>query len=188
MYKFFIFAWIPIAALAGTMLAKTRKIVIVTLILLSILTTASVIAYNVGTDFPGASQSEYQLGLWVRTNTPPASVFLTYYDSIHSPVAFIGGRLTVSSYVNWPYGWGIPLSEINQRQTDIDTAYTGTVSQLQNVITKYHVSYIYVGYDELSPDHYPNCLARFDAISWLKVVYENQNLRIYQVETAQMGT
>ncbi len=30
MYKFFMFAWVPIAVLAGAMLAKTRKIVIVT--------------------------------------------------------------------------------------------------------------------------------------------------------------
>ena len=77
MYKFFIFAWIPIAVLAGVMLAKTRKIVIVTLVLLSILTSASVIIYNVGTNYTAANWSEYQLGLWVRNNTPERSVFLT---------------------------------------------------------------------------------------------------------------
>ncbi len=95
----------------------------------------------------------------------------------------IGGRLTVSSYVNWPYGWGIPLSQIDQRQTDIDNAYQGTPAQLEAVVKEYKVSYIYVGNDELY--HYPGCTARFNAISWLKPVYTNQNLEIYQVELAQ---
>jgi hypothetical protein len=185
MYKFFMFAWVPIAVLAGVVLARTRKIVIVTLVLLSILTSASVIIYNVGTNYTAANWNEYQLGLWVRNNTPERSVFLTYY-SIQCPPAFIGGRLVVSSYVNWPYGWGIPLNEINQRQSDIDRAYTGNATDLKQVVTTYNVSYVYVGYDELS--HYPNCTAKFDGIGWLKPVYTDQNLKIYQVDLAQMGT
>jgi len=185
MYKFFIFAWIPIAVLAGVVLAKTRKIVIVTLVLLSILTSASVIIYNVGTNYTAANWNEYQLGLWVRNNTPERSVFLTYY-SIQCPPAFIGGRLTVSSYINWPYGWGVPLNDIYQRQSDIDRAYTGNATDLKQVVTTYNVSYVYVGYDELS--HYPNCTAHFDSIGWLKPVYTDQNLRIYQVDLAQSGT
>jgi hypothetical protein len=187
MYKFFIFAWIPIAVLAGVMLSKTRKIVIVTLVLLSILTSASVIIYNVGTNYTAASWPEYQLGLWVRNNTPQDSVFLTSYNNtIDCPPAFIGGRLTVSSYINWPYGWGIPLNEIYQRQNDIDSAYTGTPAQLEAVIKEYKVSYIYVGNNELS--NYPGCVQRFDAVSWLKPVYTNQNLEIFQVELPQNGT
>jgi len=184
MYKFFMFAWVPIAVLAGAMLAKTRKIVIVTVVLLCVLTSASVVIYNVGTNYPAASTSEYQLGLWVQNNTPERSVFLTYY-SIHCPPAFIGGRLTVSSYINWPYGWGIPLGDVYQRQSDIDRAYNGTATDLQQVIKTYKVSYVYVGLDELGG--YPNCTAHFNIISWLKPVYINQNLRIYQVDTTGNG-
>ena len=51
MYKFFMFAWVIIAVLSGIMLAKTRRILVVALVLLSVITTASVIAYNVGTDY-----------------------------------------------------------------------------------------------------------------------------------------
>jgi hypothetical protein len=185
MYKFFLFAWIPIAVLAGVMLAKTRKIVIVTLVLLSVFTSASVIAYNFGTNWTAATWPEYQLGLWVRDNTPQNSVFLTYYSIQCSP-AFVGGRLTVSSYINWPYGWGIPLSQIYQRQTDIDNAYTGNATTLQQVVENYHVSYIYVGNDETS--HYPGCTERFNAIGWLKPVYTNQNLEIYQVDLPSNST
>jgi hypothetical protein len=185
MYKFFIFAWVPIAVLSGILLAKTRRIVVVTLVLLSIITSASVIIYNVGTNYTGASWSEYQLGMWVRDNTPQNSVFLTYY-SIHSPPAMIGGRLRVSSYVYWSYGHGVPLDQVYQREHDIDMAYTGNATQLQAVIKEYNISYVYVGYDELS--NYPNCTAHFDSISWLKPVYTDQNLKIYQVDLAQSGT
>ncbi|MGA2386380.1 MAG: hypothetical protein ABSG33_07595 [Candidatus Bathyarchaeia archaeon] len=180
MYKLFIFAWIPIAVLAGVMLAKTRKIVIVTVVLLCVLTSASVIIYNVGTNYTAASWQEYQLGLWVRSNTPQDSVFLTYNNSIQCPPAFIGGRITVSSYVNWAYGWGVPLGEIIQRQDQVQAAYQGNLTALQQVIADYKVSYVYVGNDELS--HYPGCTAWFNSISWLKVVYTNGDLRIYQVE------
>jgi hypothetical protein len=184
MYKFFIFAWIPIAVLAGLMLSKPRKIVAITLVLLSVLTSVSVVMYNFETNWTGATWPEYELGLWVRSNTPQNSVFLTYY-SIQCPPAFIGGRLTVSSYINWPYGWGIPLSQIYQRQTDIDNAFTGNATVLQQVVTKYNVSYIYVGNDEVS--HYSGCIERFNAISWLKPVYTNQNLEIYKVNLPSNG-
>jgi len=185
MYKFFMFAWIPISVLAALMLAKTPKIVIVTLVLLSILTSASVIIYNVGTNYTGANWNEYQLGLWVRNNTPERSTFLTA-SSIHCPPAFIGGRLTVSSYINWPYGWGIPLDQIYHRQNDIDRAFNDTSVDLKQVINTYNISYVYVGYDELY--QYPGCTARFDSISWLKPVYTDQELRIYQVDLEKIGS
>ena len=185
MYKFFIFAWIPIAVLSGTLLAKTRKIVILTLVLLSILTSASVIIFNVGTNYTAASWGEYKLGIWVRNNTPERSVFLTYY-SIQAPTGFIGGRLRVSSYVNWPYGHGVPLDQVLQRERDIDAAYSGNETQLEAVISEYNVSYVYVGNDELG--HYPGCVTSFDSFGWLKPVYTDGSLRIYQVDLVGSGT
>ena len=186
MYKFFIFAWVPIAVLAGIVLAKTPRIVVVTLVLLSIITSASVIIYNVGTEYTGASWGEYQLGLWVRDNTPQNSVFLTYYG-VHEPPSMIGGRLRVSSYVYWPYGHGIPLDQVNQREHDIDAAYNGTVAELASVIREYNVSYMYVGNEETSY-YYLTCIAHFDAVGYLTTVYSDGNLRIYQVDLAKMGT
>lgn len=182
MYKFFIFAWVPIAVLAGAMLAKTRRLIVFGIVLLCVITSASVIIYNVGTNYPAMSWAEYNAGMWIRNNTPQNSVFLTY-QSIQCPVTMVAGRLRVDSYVYWPYGHGIPLDQIRQRDNDVKTAYTGTPAQLQAVIAKYNVSYIYVGNDE----HYnfPNCNALFNSISWLKEVYNTDNLQVYQVELNQ---
>lgn len=181
MYKFFIFAWIPIAVLSGAALARIKRSIALVLLLLSILTTASVIFYNVGTSYNAASWSEYNLGLWVRDNTEERAVFLTYY-SIQCPPTMIGGRVRVASYVNWPYGHGVSVDDIYKRFHDVDRAYSGSENDSRQVVDLYGVTYIYVGKDELN--YYPNCVAKFDNISWLKPVY-NGSLRIYKVAFAQ---
>ncbi len=177
MYKFFIFAWIPIAVLSGAALARIRKSKALVLLLLSVLTTSSVIIYNGGTSYQAASWDEYNLGIWVRNNTEERAVFLTYY-SIHCPPAMIGGRLRVASYVNWAYGHGVPYDDVQKRFADVDLAYTGGEDDLRQVIETYNVAYIYVGGEELSK--YPGCVARFDSVEWLEPVYDG-SLRVYKV-------
>lgn len=177
MYKFFIFSWIPIAVLSGAALARIKKDTALVLLLLSILASASVVLYNLSTNYPAASWDEYNLGMWVRNNTEEKSVFLTYY-SIHSPPTMIGGRVRVLSYLNWPYGHGIPLDDIWKRVHDVDRAYNGTVDDLREVVEIYNVTYVYVGGEELS--NYPGCAAKFDGVEWLKPVY-NGSLRIYKI-------
>jgi hypothetical protein len=188
MYKFFMFAWVPIAILSSVVLAKiwVRKwrLAVLGLILFSVITSASVVIYNVGTDYTAVNWSEYQAGLWVRNNTPQNSVFLTY-TSIHAPSSMIGGRLRVSSYINWPYGHGVPLDQVFQREKDISSAYNGTETQLTSVVQEYKVSYVYVGAEELQ--NYPNCITHFDGIEWLIRVYADGNLKIYQVDMAKMN-
>ncbi|MGQ9551390.1 MAG: hypothetical protein ACUVUE_03080 [Candidatus Bathycorpusculaceae bacterium] len=177
MYKFFNFTWIPISVLSGTALARIRKDVAILLLLLSILASASVIVYNVSTNYIAASWDEFNAGIWIRNNTEEKAVFLTYY-SIHSPPTMIGGRLRVLSYLNWPYGHGIELNEIWNRMRDVDSAYTGNVAYLEMVIKKYDIKYIYVGEEE--SENYPKCIEKFDNIEWLKLVY-NERLKIYKI-------
>jgi hypothetical protein len=177
MYKFFIFAWVPIAVLSGAVLARIRKSTALVLLLLSVLTTVTVISYNVGTSYQAASWDEYNLGMWVRNNTEERAIFLTYY-SIHCPPAMIGGRLRVASYVNWAYGHGVPYDDIQKRFADVDRVYTGSEEDLRQVVNAYNVTYIYVGGEELS--HYPGCDKRFEGIEWLKPVYDDVSLWVYK--------
>jgi hypothetical protein len=206
MYKFYIFAWVPLAVLMGWLLTSTKNsapstftsdrikpsripqkfvhagkiIAVLALVLLSIMSSVSVVTFNLGTNYQVATTNELQLGMWVRENTTQNSVFLTYHHyGIYSPPAYIGGRITVSSYINWPYGHGIQLEQIQQRESDIDRAYGGSETDLQDVIAKYNVSYIYVGFEELAA--YWNCTSHFSSISWLQNVYSDGQLKIYQV-------
>ena len=185
MYKFFIYAWIPLVALAGIALAKTRRAVVFALVMLSILTSVSVIAYNVNTEYLGATWAEYEVGMWARENTPENSVFLTYYF-IHAPTSMIGGRLRVASYINWPYGHGVPLEDIWARENAIDNAYNGTAQQLESLAREYNINYIYVGDQELS--HYPRCIDHFDSIDWLIKVYDQNGQYVYQIDWGGLGS
>jgi hypothetical protein len=211
MYKFYIFAWVPIAVLTGWFLAnsppsdqkpvsstleqiKSPKIpkrlvkavktaVVLLFVLFSILSLVGVVTYNVGTNYQVATSSEVKLGVWVRENTTQNSVFLTCPNpGIYSPPAFIGGRITVSSYFNWPYGHGVPMEQIMQRDIDINRAYGGTEADLQEVVDKYQVSYIYVGTEELAA--YWNCSRHFSSIDWLQNIYSDGQLQIYQVTSS----
>ena len=92
----------------------------------------------------------------------------------------------MSSYINWPYGHGVPLDQVFQREHEIDLAYNGTAAELASVIREYNVSYVYVGSEEIG--QYLNCIAHFDGISYLTTVYSDGNTRIYQVDLAKMGT
>lgn len=183
MYKFFMFAWVPIAVLSGIVLAKTNRLLVFTLVLLSIITSASVILYNVGTEYPGVYWNEYNAGLWIRDNTPQNAVFLTYYG-IHEPPTMIAGRVRVSSYVYWPYGHGVPLDQVWQREQQIDSAYNGTVADLVSVVREYNISYVYVGNEELSV--YPNAINHMDSMNWLTQVYSDGSLRVYQIDFSKM--
>jgi hypothetical protein len=211
MYKFLIFAWVPIAALFGWFLMeqkngktnktvfsipkisnfkiklgdKSKVIIISLLILFSLLTSVSVLTFNLGTNTQVATQSEVQLGMWVRSNTQKDSVFLTY-PSVYSPPAFIGGRITVSAYVSWPYGHGIPIEQILDRGSDIDKAYKGTTNDLKTTVIKYNVSYVYVGLEELR--EYSGVNSKFENITWLTNIYNMQDLNIYQVNWAKIGS
>ncbi|MEM2969510.1 MAG: hypothetical protein QXR63_01080 [Candidatus Bathyarchaeia archaeon] len=181
MYKFFHFAWIPISVLSGTALARIRKDAAILLLLLSVLASGSVTIYNLSTNYIAASWDEYNVGMWIRDNTEEKSVFLTYY-SIHSPPAMIGGRLRVLSYLNWPYGHGVKLDDIFERVEDVDKAYTGSADDLEIVIKKYGIKYVYVGVEEL--ENYPHCVEKFDKIEWLRLAY-NGSLKVYEVSVSK---
>jgi uncharacterized membrane protein len=95
----------------------------------------------------------------------------------------IGGRLRVLSYVNWPYGHGVPYDDILARAHDIDRAYNGTETDLREVVGTYNVKYVYVGGEEES--NYPDCVSRFSSVDWLKPVYSQGNLLVYEVTPPQ---
>ncbi len=186
MYKFFHFAWIPVAITSGVMLAeiqirlrKAGSAIVIVLLILSTLSSVSVAMYNLSTSYIAADWNEFDAGMWVRQNTEEKAVFLTS-PSIHSPPTMIGGRLRVLSYINWPYGHGVPLDEIWERVEDVKRAYGGGENDLTEVVKKYNISYIYVGKAELR--EFPDCKRKFERIDWLEKIYEKGCITIYKVK------
>ena len=59
----------------------------------------------------------------------------------------IGGRLRILGYTNWPYGHGVPFDQIWERFEDIKAAYSNG-SELDRVIDRYEIDYVYYGLDE----------------------------------------
>ncbi|MEM2547179.1 MAG: hypothetical protein QXM37_06070 [Candidatus Bathyarchaeia archaeon] len=86
--------------------------------------------------------------------------------------------MRVLSYLNWPHGHGVGLDEIFERVEDVDKAYMGSAKDLMEVVKKYGVKYVYVGFEELK--NYPNCALKFDKIEWLKLVYDG-SFKVYKV-------
>ncbi len=148
MYKFFLIAWIPISILFSQFLTSLKgkaRFAVPFLLILSTLSVVPVVLWN-QTDYGAASSDELKVGLWIRNNTPENSVFLTW-PSLHSPPTMIGGRLRILGYTNWPYGHGVPFDLVWKRFEDVKAAYSNT-SDLERVIDKYGIDYVYYGLDE----------------------------------------
>jgi hypothetical protein len=172
MYKFFHFMWIPVAVATGCILSrlwnKKLYIVVTGLVILSIFTPFLDAAWNLSVKFPGYSLDEYNAGMWVRDNTPQGSVFLEEAN-IHAPPTQIGGRLRIMGYGTWPYGQGY---EIWNRGDDIKMAFNGTPGEMSKIITKYNISYAYIGIEE-SRD-YPGVKEKFDQYGFQRVYSDDR--------------
>jgi uncharacterized membrane protein len=177
MYKFFLIAWIPLSVLSGQFLATIRRfrIVIPVLLVLSTLSTLNVVLWNL-TDYGAASKDELQAGMWVRENTPEKAVFLTW-PSIHSPPTMIGGRLRVLGYANWAYGHGVKVDKIWERVEDVKAAFNNP-DDMDRVLEKYGVDYVYVGIEEIYNSRILNVVRNSTR---LQLVYKEGWIRIYEV-------
>jgi uncharacterized membrane protein len=175
MYKLFHFMWIPVAIVTGCILGrlwdKKSYVLVMILVIFSVLTPFLDAMWNLSVNYPGYSLDEYRAGMWVRGNTPQGSVFLED-ASIHSPPTQIGGRLRIMGYKTWSTGQGY---DILIRSSDIEKAFNGTSEELSKMITKYNISYAYIGRDETKS--HPNVKKRFD--QYFRSTYSNDQAGIW---------
>jgi hypothetical protein len=187
MFKFFYFMVIPMSVLAGIGLSRILKykffgfFLITFILLISSLNSLTTLAWSYLNKYPAYSLDEYQAGLWVRQNTLPKSVFVSY-PSVHSPISEIGGRLRVLSYIVWPYSHGFNRGEDNvfSRQLDIQNLYQNLGDQniLANFKAKYHADYLYLGNEEKNSYGLNNNLTSPN----LRLVYNLNSIQIYQIK------
>ena len=90
---------------AGSKYTALSLTIFILITVVSSLTSANLLVHSYLNKTEGYSYPDYEVGLWIRDNTPPKSIFITM-PTVHSPPTDIGGRLRIISYINWPYSHG----------------------------------------------------------------------------------
>jgi len=185
MFKFFYVGTILLAILAGFFAVKlfrsglVGKILSVLIVISLTFTSVLVLIWSHESKTGGYSMSDYTAGKWIRSNTPQKSVFIGY-PTVHSPATDIGGRLRVTSYINWPYSHGFNSGRDNvfTRVADIEAFYKGIKGR--DVLDKYNVSYVYFGPEEMN--RYPEAQDFLTGAGYLKIRYNSGDIKIYEVQ------
>lgn len=187
MFKFFYYAVpfisISICYISYKIYTKNKKYIYLFLIVLVFSSTASInmLIHSYLNKSAAYSFSEKEIGLWIRENTPPKSVFITY-PSVHSPVSDIAGRIRVLSYINWPYSHGFNDGEDNvfSRDADMVTFYkNGDDSEkVLTLLNKYNANYIYLGNEEIS--NFPEAENKLKSNDLLIKIYDEDNIKIFK--------
>ena len=115
---------------------------------------------------------------YIEENTEEHSVFLTWTEHLN-PVSSLAGRTIVCGPDLWLYYHGFQTGE---RQSEIAAFYADPESH-QEVLSKYHVSYIMVGPYERS-GLYIN-MDSLESLYPIVFTSENESIRIYQVHPSQ---
>jgi len=186
MFKFFYY-FIPLSAvvvfgyLKHNPSKKILSVILITLLLiLSVPTSINLLAHAYLNKSVAYSVNDLHIGNWIRNNTPPKSVFITY-PSVHSPVSDIGGRLRVLSYINWPHSHGFDKGKDNvfTRLNDINTLYNNASDSgiVTSILLKYKASYIFLGDEERN--EYKNAEELLQKNIALEKIYEQGNIKIF---------
>jgi hypothetical protein len=188
MIKFFYFAVIPVSVLCAVVIAEIIKIKYIGKILASLIIIAASFTslINLGGSYfneqTGYTLAEYDAGIWLRDNSPRASVFITS-PTVHSAVTDIGGRLRVLSYITWPYSHGLHSGEDNvfSRLNDIKNIMNPLIAEdfRMGLLNKYKTDYIYYGNTE--KNQFPGAISFLENSSKLTKVYDVENIKIYRI-------
>jgi len=186
MFKFFYYMMIPAVVIVGRMLDEWwqwwwGKVAVVGLLGVSFLTSVILLWGSYLNKNIAYRRSEYEVGEWIRNNTPGRSIFLEMPE-VHSPVTQIGGRLRVLSYITWPYSHGFNAGEDNvfSRLVDVEAFYaSGDEQAVIRMREKYGVDYVYVGESERGS--YPEVEGALEENGLVRKVYEREGEVVYEV-------
>lgn len=189
MFKFFYYC-LPFIYIVTTFfffeLYKINKISLIIPIIILIFsswTSVNMIIHAYLNKSAAYSISEYNVGIWIRKNTPQRSVFLTS-PTVHCPVTDIAGRLRLISYINWPYSHGFNTGRDNvfSRIDDLNSFYRGIITdtEAEDILLKYNIDYIYLGGNEISD--FPEAENKLESNKQLEKVYDREGIKIYKTK------
>ena len=116
---------------------------------------------------------ELNVAAWARASTPESAIFLTGWANNH-PILTMSNREVVMGYPGWIWTWGLPD---NHRQADVVAMFRGG-STTDEMLRKYHVSYVVIGPTEIDARNGPGA-----NLSWWelhhKVVYRSLDYQVF---------
>ena len=132
---------------------------------------------------------DYEAVMWLNSNVSGAPVIVeatgngsSYYDG-YFRISGRTGLPTVIGPVNWERMWRGSDKLFAGRAEDVDLIYTSNdSSQVQALLDKYHVTFVYVGYLERA--QYGESVGDKFA-GFMDVAYENSDAIIYRVREVQ---
>ena len=188
MLKFYYFVEIFVSIISFWFIYKLIKnkivavVVSVFLLLLTVPTSLTNLANSYLNKTMAYTQSDLDVGYWIRENTKQKSVFIDLAN-LHSPISEIGGRLRVLSYINWPHshGYNVGVDNVFTRLDDIRNVYKNgdNHDMYQDVLNKYKVDYIYCGNEERR--EFSNSCELLKKSKTLIKVYDNKNILLFKV-------
>lgn len=182
MFKFFYYALPLLAFVFGFftkhIYKKNKNFIFISIfvVLVSSITSLNMITHAFLNKSSAYSVSEYEVGLWIRENTPQKSVFITH-PSVHNGASDIGGRIRVLSYINWPHSHGFNqgVDNVFSRNSDIQNFFENP--ERVEILDKYKVDYVYLGPEERS--NFKLDENKIESVLFLEKVYENQDFKVF---------
>lgn len=183
MFKFFYYA-VPLVSFLVVFFfsfipdQKGRMFLLSLILFFSSLTSVNLLSHSFLKKNIAYSLADYKAGMWIRSNIPKKSVFVTL-PTVHSAPADIGGGLRIISYINWSYSHGFDQGEDNvfSRVEDVEKVYYfGDVSYVR---VRYNAGYIYYGEEE--KNSFPDAALMFDQNIRLNKIYDEDGIKIYEI-------
>lgn len=125
---------------------------------------------------------EYEAIEWFRkvNGTPVVLEAAGYTGAWNSYISAFTGLPTVLGWEWHEYQWRMNLEEINIRRSEVERAYTSSnYGEIENIINKYNVKYIYIG--PVERDRYKVTNVFEQNKNDFKLVFKNKGVEIYEV-------
>ena len=171
MSKFFHFAWMPLAILAGAFVARLPKPAWPLVLAPCVLSPLLIAAHFVTSDLLALSTSQLEAAEWIRSNTPERAIFVT--DAWINMPTDVAGRLRLMTFGTYVLTLGIPTDE---RVADIRKVYCGSHEEAVAAMRKYNATYVLSGYNS------QDCANTYRDNPMLELVYDRGGVQIYQLK------
>lgn len=122
--------------------------------------------------------NEYDAIIWIRKNLSGNDIILEAPGKVYTRTSIVSSNTGVPTIIGWTqHEWHWRGEWPNKRESDVNQVYSSqNLTEIQNILSKYNVRYIYVGFIENS---IYNNLEKFG--NMYDVVFQNNDVIIYKV-------